>query len=247
MRLTIVFLLFFQGWIAGAQSQSYSQPLFKYYDCSPHQTPNLPLFMAAGDGATRVYANDFFEGVQVNAIGRGDGSIAAVQIGPNIVISLSQLRNGVRFGFPHFPVHGKTLHTVEVSSDFDPMRGGRIRFGFLRKLTVGMIAEALAFGDPAVKHVLTTRELAKRLQVRGHLSQHFLMRDYHKSNWGEFTVLVYSEGGRWVVRDESGMHLAEIFALLDVDRAGQVKGVRGMLGISPGARPPACYKPASGK
>lgn len=224
-------LVTFVGISSVCFSQTRSEPFVRYMDCLPTtKTSPVDLKVFMKDRLTQrkrvpERASTYTRGIDVDLVLNNEDEIIGLDMGDKSgVVTIDELKAGLQFG-----VFGKTAHTIELASDFDPKTGGRLIMGHLTEIKPW---ELLTSSIPAWH---SERDVDVRMADRMNpmdkvgLSES-LRRHYELKKpglWKQTEFKVVREGDKWKIYNSSGAEVDTIFAMLNVPRSDRpiVQGI----------------------
>lgn len=207
-KLLALLLLSFASHPLFAQEVQY---LGKYYDClrSTNIVSNsVPLFTIINGKKIRskYRAGAFTKGLDLSVSTNAQGDIETIHIGPKQDITVAEFENGIEFG-----VANVTAHVLQLK-DFHQNTGGRIEFGFLKKIG-------------AKKNVT---KVSSRQDLNEYYSSIF------GEHWGTFEISLSRNQvtNQWRFFDVQGDEITTIIGVLTLKNRFMVSGVTDMLAIT---------------
>lgn len=164
-------------------------------------------------------------GIEIDLQLNDRDEILNIQLGPDILIDLQAMREGVEVG----PLGLFPVHVLQLGNEFDPQEGGTLRFGFLRKI---FVKESLTF---TLKRFFSKwfglRATPGKKQERDLLAA--FSKHYGEQNWGSFDMAIRrTPSGGWALYkdspEDSEKTVERIVARFDVNRAGIALGIKEM-------------------
>lgn len=211
IMLLLVLLLALESVSFASDSRPAPQNIVFYQDCMSERTPSFPVFTEwkdRGDQRIELPSRYFTKGLNIAVLQDASGKLTGVRFGDQIVISMSGLRSGVKFG-----ALNSVMHTVEVEPGFDSSSGGIIRFGFYKSFQMTDIIHDLgSLSQPQNVADSEGSVSSSQKKLKGR-------------NWGEKKYLVAKQDGQWMLLDvKSGQ---QIHATYTVMKTGNVFNLNG--------------------
>lgn len=203
-------------------NQVISKSVCVYQDEATGASP-IPLSII-GRNLKIKKSSDYFmkSGIVIDLQLNEKNEILKIQLGPDICIDLQTMREGLEIG----PLGLFPVHCLQLNENFSAQEGGRLSFGFLKKI---FIKESFAFAAKRILSNLFKMELNKTFTTEKNLSKACL-KHYGSKHWGNFDIVVKkTASGAWAVyKDSSEKSVERIVARFNVNSAGVALGIEEM-------------------
>lgn len=198
------------------------QILCRYRDEAINLNP-VPLTLIGESLRIKKSSNYFVgDGIEVGLLFDEHKNISQVRLGPEIVMSLSTLKKGLEVApFGLIPVH-----TLQLSEDFDHIKGGHIRFGYLKKI---ICLKSVAIVVKRLSTFFLAREVGHPSRIGADIANYW-QNHFGENHWGTYEAVVKkTPSGIWYIhsKDKSDS-IKELVAEFQVSKTGIAIGINRM-------------------
>lgn len=216
-----MFLFFHNSFAKAAQQR---QKFVQYFDClRATVTPlvDIDVFMKVQGKGNKSFrsASEYTQGVDIDLVLNDQQQILALTLQhpfkseSNAMVSVEDLKAGLQFG-----VFGKTFHTIELASDFDPKTGGTLIMGTMTDLPVGDLAGSFINSKVDQEEPDSDLKEAQRkypkLGLSEKLVKHYSEKD--SKRWIQEKFNIVKEDGRWVLKNSNGNLVDTVFVEMKI-------------------------------